>query len=141
MVVREGVTPLPGHAHGETLEIMAEFALGSAERFGLHRPRRRRPADGCRVRHPIGSLFVDRTAAGSGELHEAFPAVHHGPLVAEDGRVRLRIYVDAASVEVFGGRGECVLTDQIFPDNDSRACSLFAEGGDVTVSYLDVKHP
>ena len=55
------------------------------------------------------------------DLHEGFPAVHHGPLAAEGGRVRLRIYVDAASVEVFGGHGECVITDQIFPDDDSRS--------------------
>ena len=37
--------------------------------------------------------------------------------------MRLRIYVDTASVEVFGGRGEWVLTDQVFPDDDSRAAT------------------
>jgi len=41
-------------------------------------------------------------------------------------------------VEVFGGHGECVITDQIFPDGNSPACSLFAEGGDVTVDHLEV---
>ena len=137
-LIPEGATLLPKAAHGETLEIVAEFAVGSAERFGL---RLRESGDqrtvvGYDTRS--GSLFIDRTAAGGVEFHEAFPAVHHGPLAALEGRVRLRIFVDAASVEVFGGRGECVLTDQIFPEDDSRACSLFAEGGDVTVSYLDV---
>jgi sucrose-6-phosphate hydrolase SacC (GH32 family) len=64
--------------------------------------------------------------------------VHHGPLAAEDRRVRMHIYVDAASVEVFGGQGECVITDQIFPAADSRMVSLFAEAGDVTVAHLNV---
>ena len=138
ILIPEGVMLLPEPAHGETLEIVAEFTLGSAERFGLHLRENgdQRTVVGYDTRS--GSLYIDRTAAGSGEFHDAFPAVHHGPLVAEDGRVRLRIYVDTASVEVFGGRGECVLTDQIFPDDDSRVCNLFAEGGDVTVSYLDV---
>lgn len=52
--------------------------------------------------------------------------------------MRLHIYVDAASVEVFGGQGECVITDQIFPAADSRMVSLFAVAGDVTVAHLDV---
>ena len=110
--------------HGETLEIVAEFTLGSAERFGLHLRENR-------DQHTVvgydttrsGSLYIGRTAAGSGEIHDAFPAVHHGPLVAEDGRVRLRIYVDTTSVELFRGRGQRVLTDQIFPDDDSRAAT------------------
>ena len=138
ILIPEGVMLLPEPAHGETLEIVAEFTLGSAERFGLHLRENgdQRTVVGYDTRS--GSLYIDRTAPGSGQFHDAFPAVHHGPLVAEDGRVRMRVYVDTASVEVFGGRGECVLTDQIFPDDDSRVCNLFAEGGDVTVSYLDV---
>jgi fructan beta-fructosidase len=138
ILVPEGAMLLPEPAHGRTLEIVAEFALGSAERFGL---RLRESGD---QRTIVGydtrsaSLFIDRTDAGRVDFHDAFPAIHHGPLTAEDGRVRLRVYVDTASVEVFGGHGECVLTDQIFPDDDSRACSLFAEGGDVTVNYLDI---
>jgi fructan beta-fructosidase len=138
VLVPEGVMLLPEPAHGEALEIVVEFTLGSAERFGLNLRENgdQRTVVGYDTRS--GSLYIDRTAAGSGAFHDAFPAVHHGPLAAEDGRVRLRIYVDTASVEVFAGRGECVLTDQIFPDDDSRACSLFAEGGDVTVTYLDV---
>jgi fructan beta-fructosidase len=137
-LLREGITPLPEAAHGEALEILVEFTVASAERFGLHL------RDNGRQRTVVGydsrsdSLFIDRTASGNVEFHDAFPAIHQGPLVAEDGRVRLRIYLDTASVEVFGGRGECVLTDQIFPDDDSRACSLFAEGGDVTLRYLHV---
>jgi fructan beta-fructosidase len=137
--VPEGTTPLPEAAHGETLAISVEFTVGSAERFGLYLRESgdQRTVVGYDTRSK--TLFIDRTASGSDEFHDAFPAVHHGPLAAEDGRVRLRIYVDTASVEVFGGRGECVLTDQIFPNDDSRACSLFADGGDVTVHYLDAK--
>lgn len=136
--IAERVTRLPKPASGVALLIVVEFTLGSAERFGLQlrEGADQRTVVGYDTRS--GSLYVDRTAAGTIDLHERFPAVHHGPLGAEDGRVRLRIYVDTASVEVFGGRGECVLTDQIFPDDDSRACSLFADGGEVTVTYLAV---
>jgi fructan beta-fructosidase len=137
-LIPEGTTPLPEAGHGEVLEIRAEFTIGSAERFGLNLRESgdQRTVVGYDARSR--SLFIDRTAAGDGDFHDAFPAVHHGPLGAEGTGVRLHIYVDTASVEVFGGRGECVLTDQIFPADDSRSCSLFAESGDVTVTYLDV---
>ena len=139
VVVREGITPLPERAHGEALEITAEFVVGSAERFGLHVrvAGDQRTVIGYDTRS--SSLFVDRTTSGTVDLHEGFPAVHHGPLAAEGGRVRLHIYVDTASVEVFGGQGECVITDQIFPAADSRMVSLFAVAGEVTVAHLDVK--
>ena len=138
VVIGEGVTPLPATAHGAALEITVSFAVGSAERFGLHvrAAGDQRTVVGYDTRSE--SLFVDRTTSGTVDLHEGFPAVHHGPLAVEGGRVRLRVYVDAASVEVFGGHGECVITDQIFPNGNSPACSLFAEGGDVTVDHLEV---
>jgi len=137
-LIQEGVTPLPERAHGDTLEIRAEFTLGSAERFGLHvrAGEHQRTVVGYDARS--ASLFVNRRASGAVEFHEAFPGVHRGPLAAEGDLVRMTIYVDRASVEVFGGRGECVITDQIFPDGDSQAVSLFAEGGDVALRYLEV---
>ncbi len=137
-LIPEGITPLPQTAHGEALEIRAEFTIGSAERFGLHLRESgpQRTVVGYDTRS--GSLFIDRAASGNLAFHDAFAAVHHGPLAADENRVRVTVYVDAASIEVFGGRGECVLTDQVFPDGDGRACSLFAEGGAVTVNYLEV---
>jgi fructan beta-fructosidase len=43
--------------------------------------------------------------------------------------VRLEVYVDSTSVEVFAGQGEVVVTDQIFPSPDSDGLAVFAEGG------------
>jgi sucrose-6-phosphate hydrolase SacC (GH32 family) len=140
LLVATGTTPLPETFHAAALEISVEFMVGSAERFGLHL--RESPGQHTAVGYDTrsGSVFIDRTESGGADFHEAFPAVHQGPLFAEDGRVRLRIYVDTASIEVFGGRGECVLTDQIFPSSRGLACSLFAEGGHVTVAHLEVTH-
>jgi sucrose-6-phosphate hydrolase SacC (GH32 family) len=137
-LIPEGTTPLPEAGHGEPLEIRAEFTIGSAERFGLHLRESgdQRTVVGYDTRS--GSLFIDRAASGNLAFHPAFAAVHHGPLAADKNRVRLTVYLDEASVEVFGGRGECVLTDQVFPDGNGGACSLFATGGDVLVNYLDV---
>jgi sucrose-6-phosphate hydrolase SacC (GH32 family) len=41
-------------------------------------------------------------------------------------------------VEVFGGEGQAVITDQIFPDPDSEGIQIFAEGGSVGVDQVKV---
>ena len=57
-----------------------------------------------------------------------------GELVSKDGRVQLHIFVDWSSVEVFGGDGQAVITDQIFPMPSSDGLALFANGGTAKVS-------
>ena len=61
-------------------------------------------------------VFVDRSASGF-LPSESFAATHAAPLeVMPDGTVKLHIFVDAASVEVFANDGLRTITDQIFPD-------------------------
>jgi levanase len=138
-VIRTGVTNLPDRADGTLLEIEAEFEFGTADEFGLHV----RGGDGQRtvIGYDVDAqeLFVDRTASGLVGFHPAFPGVHAGPLTVEDGRVRMKIYVDRSSVEVFGGEGQTVITDLVFPDLTSDEVSLYAEGGDVTVRSLSIR--
>lgn len=55
-----------------------------------------------------------------------------------DGRVRLHIFVDESSVEVFAGDGRTVLTSVILPDPESQGIELFATGGEAVFRSLDV---
>jgi fructan beta-fructosidase len=50
----------------------------------------------------------------------------------------LRILVDWSSVEVFGDRGETIITDQIFPKPTSDGAQAFADGGSATIDSLDI---
>jgi fructan beta-fructosidase len=55
----------------------------------------------------------------------------------ENGRVRLHVFVDWSSVEVFAGMGETVITDQIFPPPRSEGVALYAKGGSARLVSLD----
>ncbi|MFI6033521.1 GH32 C-terminal domain-containing protein [Streptomyces sp. NPDC051315] len=132
--------PLTGPAaDGTALDIEAVFSLRDADRFGL---KVRTGAGGQET--VIGydtttqELYVDRTRSGAVDFASTFPGVQRAPLRAENGTVRLRVLVDRSSVEVFGGRGEAVITDQIFPDPDSRGVQVFAENGSVTLDRARV---
>ncbi|WSL21444.1 GH32 C-terminal domain-containing protein [Streptomyces sp. NBC_01283] len=128
-------------AKGKALDIEATFSLKDAERFGL---KVRTGADGEET--VIGydattqELYVDRTNSGAVDFSDAFPGVQRAPLKAENGKVKLRILVDWSSVEVFGGSGEAVITDQIFPDPDSQGVQVFAENGSVKLDRARVWH-
>uniref|UniRef100_UPI0004C21C3F GH32 C-terminal domain-containing protein n=1 Tax=Streptomyces sp. NRRL S-455 TaxID=1463908 RepID=UPI0004C21C3F len=52
------------------------------------------------------------------------------------GKLKLRVLVDWSSVEVFGGNGEAVITDQIFPDPSSTGVQVFAEDGTATLDRV-----
>ncbi|MEV0170664.1 GH32 C-terminal domain-containing protein [Streptomyces sp. NPDC050803] len=128
-------------AQGKALDIEATFSLNDAERFGL---KVRTGADGEET--VIGydattqELYVDRTRSGAVDFNSTFPGVQSAPLKAENGKVKLRILVDWSSVEVFGGSGEAVITDQIFPDPASQGVEIFAENGSVKLDQARVWH-
>ncbi|PKH37344.1 levanase/fructan beta-fructosidase [Nocardioides alpinus] len=131
-----GTLALPVAAR--TCRIVADVEPGSAPVFGL----RVRVGDGERTTLTIDvaarTVSLDRTASGTVDVHPAFAAVHTAPLPGGEGPVRLEVVVDVASVEVFVGDGELVLTDQVFPDPGSTGIEVFADGGTAHVHRLDV---
>ncbi|MFF9817753.1 GH32 C-terminal domain-containing protein [Streptomyces sp. NPDC014006] len=132
--------PLIGPAaKGKALDIEATFSLEDAERFGL------KVRTGARGEETVigydtttQELYVDRTRSGAVDFNSTFPGAQRAPLQARNGKVKLRILVDWSSVEVFGGRGEAVITDQIFPDPDSQGVQVFAENGSVKLDRARV---
>ncbi|MBC9823946.1 glycoside hydrolase family 32 protein [Terrabacter sp. MAHUQ-38] len=124
------------HPGAEHLEIYASFIPRTASRFGI----RLRGGEGeeTEVGYDAadGSLYVDRTRSGQVDFHPQFPGTHRAPLILHGGRVIIRLLVDVASLEVFGGIGESVITDQIFPNASRRRVELFAEHGTVCVDEL-----
>jgi fructan beta-fructosidase len=73
-----------------------------------------------------GELIVDRRLSGTVDFHPAFPARHAAPLWIPGDTVRLRVLLDASSIEVFGQDGESVLTELIFPGPGPRRLHLAA---------------
>ncbi|NGO46722.1 GH32 C-terminal domain-containing protein [Streptomyces ureilyticus] len=122
---------------GKALDIEATFSLKDADRFGL-KVRTGAAGEETVIGYDATTqeLYVDRTRSGVGDFNSTFPGVQTAPLKAKNGKVKLRILVDWSSVEVFGGNGEAVITDQIFPDPASTGVEVFAEGGTATLDHL-----
>lgn len=126
---------------GETLEIVAEFqidSLADADRFGFRV--RTGGAEFTTVGYEVKGrrLFVDRTQSGAVAFHPQFAAAHTAVMEPVNGRIKIHIFVDRASVEVFGNDGLVAITDQIFPAQTSLGVSSFVDGRQVRLLSLDI---
>jgi len=134
----EGTTTLGQGARGDTVEILAEFKAQDAEKFGINV----RTGNGQRtvVGYDVNrdGIYVDRTKSGNVAFNATFPSVEFAPLKVENGIVTLRILVDRSSVEVFADRGQRTITDQIFPDRDSKGIQVFSTGGRAQLNKITI---
>jgi fructan beta-fructosidase len=124
-----GVHALDAGCHDEPCLIDATFAAGTATRFGL--VLRRGATEGTQIEYDTdaGELTLDRTKSGHTDFSPHFPVKDTAPVELRHGRLRLQIFLDASSVEVFAQDGRVTITDQIFPDPSSTGLAVCAANG------------
>lgn len=83
-------------------------------------------------------LKIDRKNSGAKPSFNAgdFDIIHNATATPVNNTIKMKILVDASSVELFGNDGVVSMTDIIFPDDASRGASLYTVGGNVTVNSL-----
>ncbi|NBC04221.1 MAG: glycoside hydrolase family 32 protein, partial [Bacteroidetes bacterium] len=122
---------------GKAFEMIVEIEPGDAETVGINM----REAENQRT--VIGydsvnqSVFVDRNHSGESGFFEGFEQRNDAPVNLSDGTVKIRIFVDWSSVEVFVNDGSRVITKRIFPDPESIGVSAFADGGSASITNIE----
>jgi len=120
-----------------TSELELAWAVGGADSadFGVEL------SNGLGERYRIGydgasgDYYSDRRAAGDHTFSDAFAdRVHHAPRLARGDTVRMHLYFDVASVELFADGGVTTLTDIFFPTEPFDRIALYAEGGTVVMA-------
>lgn len=122
---------------GEVFEVELEVDMGTAAACGV---RIHHGADHyTAVTYDVTSscLIVDRAHAGHTAFHPAFDAPQEGLLPLTE-TLRLHLFVDRSSLEVFADEGTVVLTSLFFPAAPTNALEVYALGGDVQVRRLSV---
>jgi beta-fructofuranosidase/levanase/fructan beta-fructosidase len=82
-------------------------------------------------------VYLDRTHSGNVTSHPQFPRVYSAPLAARESQVKLHLFLDACSVEIFVNDGEQVLTALAFPSATSTGLEFFGPDS-AKVAALDV---
>ena len=81
-------------------------------------------------------LYINNTNTGKSDFPDAL-GMFVTPMKIERGRVKLQIFVNKTSVEVFGNEGEAAVLSQVFPEENSFDWQIFSDGR-AKVSKLSV---
>jgi len=81
-------------------------------------------------------VFLDRTNSGESDFYDDFSQRFEAPARLIDGNVKLHVFVDWSSVEVFVNDGESVFTSRIFPDPESTDIRFRADDGTAVLESL-----
>jgi len=125
---------------GKCLEIEAEFELASAREFGFKVRKSRNEETIIGYDTERDEIFVDRRKSGRVDFHSGFTGKHSAPLKPEENRIKLHIFVDWSSVELFANDGKITITDLIFPEPDSDGLEIYSRGGTVKLNCLNIYH-
>lgn len=74
------------------------------------------------------TLSFDRRNSGITDFSQDFPAVTVSPTFSDKQEISLRIFIDKASIEVFGDNGNFVMTNLVFPNQPYSSLSVKADG-------------
>lgn len=84
------------------------------------------------------TLSFDRRNSGIVDFSQDFPSVTVAPTFSEGGKLKLRIFVDRSSMEVFGNDGRSVMTNLVFPNEPYSVMTVKSRGGKARVQDLKV---
>ncbi|RXZ77370.1 glycoside hydrolase family 32 protein [Paenibacillaceae bacterium] len=122
----------------DSFEMIAEFALGIRENFTI----KVRTSDSQQT--VIGyeadqnEIFVDRTLSGRIDFQKDFAGIHSVKLVTEDETIKLHIFVDRSSIEVFVNDGIAVITDLIFPEPEATGLGLYPSEDAIQLRRIEI---
>ncbi|MDA0193536.1 MAG: glycoside hydrolase family 32 protein [Bacteroidetes bacterium] len=76
-----------------------------------------------------GQFFIDRSKSGISDFHELFARRQTAERSSASDVIKLRILLDASSIELFGDEGSSVMTALVFPTSAYTKVSLFSKDG------------
>ncbi len=110
----------------DTSDVAIELsnAAGETYRIGFEQATRR--------------FYSDRTALPKAFSGKFATGVHWAPRVVTDSVVRMHLYVDRASVELFADGGATAVSDIVFPTQDFTLMRLVVKGDAVRLRYANI---
>ncbi len=131
-----------GSRKSHTFELNSTISMGAAQEAGW----KLLAEDGSST--TIGydrrkqTVFVDRRHSGMVGFSKDFPVRTEAPLLLPGDILRLDIFVDRCSVEVFVDGGRVTITDLVFPPASAYGMKVYAVGGKpglVTESFAEFR--
>lgn len=118
------------------MEICIEFEKGSSTDFGLIIQHSK--SEKTIISYDVykDMLSVDRNNSGESSFSTSFPAIQEAPLKMDNNRIKLLVFIDTSSIEVFANDGEIAITSLLFPSELCQQLTLFSNKGSTKVPTL-----
>lgn len=126
MTLKEAGRLLQAAGNSKSLELEMAFLPGEARRYGIKVLGRAQNGTLVGIDHDKNEIYIDRTRSGNVGFNKAFSGKQTAPLPRES-TVKLHLFIDRSSIEVFVDGGAVVLADRIYPGANDTALSFFAE--------------
>ncbi len=117
-------------------ELLLEFDLESStsKRFGMELSNKKGENYKFGFNVKENSFFSDRTKAGNHAFSDNFGLKESvAPRLSNNKKMKLHVFIDASSIEVFADEGATALTEIFFPSENFDKLSLFTEGGETAL--------
>ena len=125
------------NVRGDTLEIEAGLAPGEAKEIGFRLRKGRAEETVLGFTPENKEVFVDRIHSGEVSFAPEFSGRYKAG-VRQSSLVKLHIFLDRSSVEVFVNDGEVVMTERIYPSPGSDEIELYSNDGRGKVLSLSI---
>lgn len=116
------------------IELTIETQKSTSDHFGI--VMENNAGDQYRFGFDQGRLYSDRTTAGLKEFEPRFAkGAHYAPILppASNSELKLDVFVDKSSVEIFVNNGQQVMTELVFPIEDYDNIYLFSMEGQLAI--------
>ena len=131
--LKPGITQLPFiSGMGNTYEMDVEFSYKDDKAFGLYLCEDEGRKVEIKYDPASRYLTLDRTNVSDVRIPK-FERISNCKITGGDGKLKLRIFVDKSTVELFVNDGARVLTMLTFPSESQTGASLYSLGGNVDV--------
>jgi fructan beta-fructosidase len=129
------LNPLTG-IRPDAMELELEFDLPADASCKVGLELSNSKGERYRIGYDVGTkqFFSDRTKAGKNDFAKNFaPKVSTGPRFVKDHIVKMHLYLDVASCELFADSGLFQMTEIYFPTENFSNAQIFSEGGVATL--------
>jgi fructan beta-fructosidase len=140
--VINGTIPIPGFQPTKnSYEIEAEFDTQSGYSFGFNLLVGEGRKAVLKYDPQTSILSFDRTNCtdyvSDPEFTKRFATVMNAPVETINGKIRLRLFVDESSIEVFANDGKVVISAVTYPSPLQTGVEVFSEGGITRLKKLN----
>ena len=141
VTVTPSTTNLLANFSGSAYEIVGEFEIPATDvsaEFGFRLRELGDQLTYVGYKPGLNQMFINRTDAGKDDFTTYFSGWQDATVAPVNNRIKLHIFVDQSSIEVFGNDGKVVFSDVILPGDARDGLTFYTNGGNVKVVSLQV---